>query len=69
MLESKMDGHRITIILDDDIIKKLRKRQAKLLMGTTSSVTLTSVIKEALNEYLKKKRISCLIQKLLNLLV
>ena len=56
MLESKIDGHRITIILDDDIVKKLRKRQAKLLMGTTSSVTLTSVIKEALNEYLKKEK-------------
>jgi len=56
MLESKMDGHRITIILDDDIIKKLRKRQAKLLMGTTNSVTFTSVIKEALNEYLKKEK-------------
>ena len=56
MLESKMDGHRITIILDEDIVKKLRKRQAKLLMGTTSSVTLTSVIKEALNEYLKKEK-------------
>lgn len=56
MLESKMDCHRITIILDEDIVKKLRKRQAKLLMGTTSSVTLTSVIKEALNEYLKKEK-------------
>ena len=56
MLEAKMDGHRITIILDDDIVKKLRKRQAKLLMGTTRSVTLTSVIKEALNEYLKKEK-------------
>ncbi|MGQ0792165.1 MAG: hypothetical protein ACT4NJ_08105 [Nitrosopumilaceae archaeon] len=56
MLESKMDGQRITIILDDDIVKKLRKRQAKLLMGTTRSVTLTSVIKEALNEYLKKEK-------------
>ena len=56
MLESKIDGHRITIRLDDDIVKKLRKRQAKLLMGTTSSVTLTSVIKEALNEYLKKEK-------------
>ena len=56
MLESKMDRHRITIILDDDIVKKLRKRQAKLLMGTTNSVTLTSVIKEALNEYLKKEK-------------
>ena len=56
MSEAKMDGHRITIILDDDIVKKLRKRQAKLLMGTTRSVTLTSVIKEALNEYLKKEK-------------
>ena len=51
--EQKIEGHRITIILDDEIIKKLRKRQAKMLMGTTSSVTLTKVIKEALTEYLK----------------
>lgn len=56
MSQSKMEGHRITIILDDDIVKKLRKRQAKLLMGATRSVTLTSVIKEALNEYLKKEK-------------
>jgi hypothetical protein len=56
MSQSKMEGHRITIILDDDIVKKLRKRQAKLLMGATRSVTLTSVIKEALNEYLKKDK-------------
>jgi len=55
MSESKIEGHRITIILDDEIVKKLRKRQAKLLMGATRSVTLTSVIKEALNEYLKEK--------------
>lgn len=56
MLEPKIEGHRITIILDDDIVKKLRKRQAKLLMGTSKSVTLTSVIKEALSEYLKKEK-------------
>lgn len=56
MSQSKMEGHRITIILDDDIVKKLRKRQAKLLIGATRSVTLTSVIKEALNEYLKKEK-------------
>ena len=56
MVESKIYGHRITIILDDDIVKKLRRRQAKLLMGSTSSVTLTSVIKEALNEYLNNEK-------------
>lgn len=56
MLEQKVAGHRITIILDDDIVKKLRKRQAKLLMESSKAVTLTSVIKEALNEYLKKEK-------------
>ena len=56
MLEQKVAGHRITIILDDDIVKKLRKRQARLLMESSKAVTLTSVIKEALNEYLKKEK-------------
>ena len=56
MLEQKIEGHRITIILDDDIVKKLRKRQARLLMESSKAVTLTSVIKEALNEYLKKEK-------------
>jgi len=56
MLEQKVVGHRITIILDDDIVKKLRRRQARLLMESSKAVTLTSVIKEALNEYLKKEK-------------
>ena len=51
-----MGGHRITIILDDEIVKKLRKRQAKLLVQSNKAVTMTSVIKEALNEYLKKEK-------------
>lgn len=55
MLEQKIGGHRITIILDDEIVKKLRKRQAKLLIQSRS-VTLTSVIKEALDEYIKKEK-------------
>ena len=54
MSEQKMKGHRITIILNDEIVKKLRRRQGKLLLGTTKSVTLTDVIKEALEEYFKK---------------
>jgi len=56
MLEQKMKGHRITIILDENIIRKLRIRQAKLLVGCTKPVTMTSVIKEALKEYLKNER-------------
>jgi len=56
MLEQKIEGHRITIILDDDIVRKLRNRQAKLLMESSKAVTMTSVIKEALKEYLKKEK-------------
>ncbi len=56
VLEQKIEGHRITIILDDDIVKKLRSRQAKLLMESSKAVTMTSVIKEALKEYLKKEK-------------
>lgn len=52
MSEQRVEGHRITIILDDEIVKKLRKKQAKMLIRTTGSVTLTRVIKEILNEYL-----------------
>ncbi len=50
MLEQKLAGHRITIILEEDIVKNLRKKQAKMLMGTSRSVTLTSVIKEILRD-------------------
>ena len=53
MLEQNIQGHRITIILDDEILKKLRKRQAKLLMKSNRTVTLTKVIKECLNEALE----------------
>ena len=54
MLEQNIQAHRITIILDDETLKKLRKRQAKLLMKTSQTVTLTKVIKECLSECLDK---------------
>jgi hypothetical protein len=52
MLEQNIQSHRITIILDDETLKKLRKRQARLLMKTSQTVTLTKVIKDSLNEFL-----------------
>ncbi len=55
MLEQKIEGHRITIILDDDIVRKLRSRQSKMLMESRKAGTMTSVIKEALKEYLKNE--------------
>ena len=56
MLEQKLVGHRITIILDDDIVKNLRKKQAEMLIGTSKSVTLTSVIKNILRDSLDKEK-------------
>lgn len=53
MLEQNIQAHRITVILDDETLKKLRKRQGKLLMKTSQTVTLTRVIKDCLNEYLE----------------
>ncbi len=52
MLEQSIQAHRITIILEDETLKKLRRRQAKLLMKTSQTVTLTKVIKDCLNECL-----------------
>jgi len=56
MLEQKIGGHRITIILEEDLVRKLRIRQAKMLVGSRRAVTMTSIIKEALIEYLKNEK-------------
>ena len=44
---------RITIMLDDDIAKKLRLKQAKLLKASKKSVSFSKVINEELRSSLK----------------
>jgi len=44
---------RITIMLDDDLLKKLRSRQAKLLKTSNGSVSLSHVINDYLSASLK----------------
>lgn len=44
---------RITIMLDDDVAKKLRNIQAKQLKNSTSSVSFSKVINETLKKTLK----------------
>jgi hypothetical protein len=44
---------RITIMLDDDIDKKLRLLQAKQIQSTNSSVSYSRVINETLKNKLK----------------
>ncbi len=45
---------RITIMIDDAILKKLRNKQAKLLKKNNGSVSLSRVINDSLNDSLKK---------------
>jgi len=44
---------RITIMIDDDLYKKLRLIQAKAIQNTTSSVSYSRVINEELRKKLK----------------
>jgi hypothetical protein len=45
---------RITIMLDDDLVKKLHEKQAKLIKETTSSISFSKVLNNILRESLKK---------------
>jgi len=45
---------RVTIMLDDDLDKKIRLVQAKAIQSTTSSVSFSRVINETLRNNLKK---------------
>ncbi len=44
---------RVTIVIDDDLDKKLRVRQAKLIQQTNSSHSYSRVLNETLRKVLK----------------
>jgi len=46
-------GKRITIVLDDELLKKLHAKQAKLIKESVTSVSLSSVINDTLTECMK----------------
>ncbi len=46
-------GRRITIVLDDDLVKKLREKQAKLIKESAESVSFSSVINQMLRKSIK----------------
>ena len=48
-----MAGQRITIMLDEDLAKKIRLQQAKVIKDTNSSVSFSYMINEILREGLK----------------
>ena len=45
---------RVTIVLDDDLLKKLRIKQAKLLKTSNGAVSLSRVINDYLRDAIKK---------------
>jgi predicted transcriptional regulator len=47
-------GKRITIILDDDLVKKLYEIQAKKIRESTKSVSFSAVVNEIVRKNLKK---------------
>ena len=44
---------RITIALDDDLVTKLRKTQAEQIKNTSSSMSFSKIINEALRKSTK----------------
>jgi len=44
---------RVTVTIDDDLIKKLHDRQAKLIKESTESVSFSRVVNETLRKHLK----------------
>jgi len=48
-------GQRITIVLDDELLVKLRNLQAKKLRNSQESVSFSRILNEVLETGLKKK--------------
>ena len=47
-------GKRVTVFLDDDLVKKLHEIQAKLIRESESSVSFSRVLNEQVRNSLKK---------------
>lgn len=46
-------SNRVTIVLDDNILKKLHDKQAKLIKETSKSVSFSRVVSETLYKGIK----------------
>ncbi len=51
--EQEIMGKRITVVLDDDLLKKLRFLQAKRIKETASTVSFSRIVNETLEKGLK----------------
>jgi hypothetical protein len=46
-------GQRITVVLDDDLVKKLREKQAKQIKESVKSVSFSRVLNMTLRKCIK----------------
>ncbi len=46
-------GKRVTVVLDDDLVKKLRGKQAKLIKESVKSVIFSRVLNMTLRKCIK----------------
>jgi len=46
-------GKRVTVVLEDNIVKKLHDKQAKLIKESVKSVSFSSVINQTLRRTIK----------------
>lgn len=46
-------GKRITIVFDEDLYKKLREKQSKLIKESTKSVSFSRIVNETLRKNIK----------------
>lgn len=51
-----MSSQRITVLIDDDIAKKLRLKQAKLMLELNENVSFSRIINQELKSKLKTKK-------------
>ena len=47
-------GKRVTVVLDEDLVKRLHEIQAKIIKDTTKSVSFSQVLNETVRKNLKK---------------
>ncbi len=50
----KRMSQRITVVMDDDVVRSLRQKQAKLIKDSPKSVSFSRVLNETLRIGLKK---------------
>ena len=53
MIQNNRMSHRVTVMINDELVKKIRTLQAKKIKDSASSVSFSSVLNQLLRDNLK----------------